>query len=81
MLIASMAGAYGTALEMVQAIGGAVLRVQRALGTEPPAEVSAAFQRALDEVARVVAALTSAEAASPVALPSAPAGTTPCSSS
>src|SRR5690606_35327970 len=79
-LIASMEGAYSTALEMLQAIGGAVLRVERALGAELPGDVSAAFQRALAEVARVVAALTSPGATPPVVLPTAPAGTASCSS-
>ena len=58
-LAASMEGAYSSALEMVQAIHAAVLRVERALGADIPREVSAAFQCALAEVARVVAALTS----------------------
>ena len=56
-LAAAMEGAYGTALEMVQAIGGAVLRVERALGEDLPKEVHAVFQRALEEVSRAVVAL------------------------
>jgi hypothetical protein len=61
-LAASMEGAYSSALEMVQAIRAAVLRVERALGADIPREVSAAFQCALAEVARVVTALTSLNA-------------------
>lgn len=57
-LTAAMEGAYGTSLEMVQAIRGAVLRVERALGEDIPREVRLAFQGALAEVTRVLAALT-----------------------
>jgi hypothetical protein len=56
-LAASMEGAYGTALEMLSAIGGAVLRVERALGSDIPGEVQSAFQRALTEVRKAIPAL------------------------
>ena len=56
-LAASMEGAYVTALEMVSAIGGAVLRVERALGADIPREVQSAFQRAMAEVRKAVPAL------------------------
>ena len=57
-LAASMEGAYATAVEMLAAIGGAVLRVERGLGTEAPLEVKAAFQRALAEVRKAVPSLS-----------------------
>lgn len=53
-LASSMEGAYGTALEMVSAIGGAVLRVERALGADIPREVHSAFQRAMAEVRKAI---------------------------
>jgi hypothetical protein len=56
-LAASMEGAYVTALEMVSAIGGAVLRVERALGADIPREVQSAFQRAMTEVRKAIPAL------------------------
>ena len=56
-LAASMEGAYATALEMVSAIGGAVLRVERALGADIPRDVKSAFQRAMAEVRKAVPAL------------------------
>ena len=56
-LAASMEGAYSSALEMLSAIGGAVLRVERGLGPNIPDEVEAAFQRALTEVRKAVPAL------------------------
>lgn len=56
-LAASMQGAYGTALEMLGAIGGAVLRVERGLGAELPTEVQAVFQSALAEVRKAVPGL------------------------
>jgi len=56
-LAASMEGAYGTALEMLSAIGGAVLRVEKFLGPDIPGEVQAAFQRALIEVRKALPAL------------------------
>ena len=56
-LAASMEGAYATALEMVAAIGGAVLRVEQALGADIPREVQSAFRRAMAEVRKAVPAL------------------------
>lgn len=56
-LAASLEGAYATALEMVSAIGGAVLRVEHALGADIPREVQSAFQRAMAEVRKAVPAL------------------------
>jgi hypothetical protein len=56
-LAAAMEGAYGSALEMAQAIGHAVLRVERVLGEDIPTEVRRTFADATAEVARVVAAL------------------------
>lgn len=56
-LAASMEGAYGTALEMVSAIGGAVLRVERSLGSDLPEDVQTAFRRAMTEVRKAVPAL------------------------
>ena len=53
-LASSMEGAYATAAEMLAAIGSAVLRVERGLGSEAPREVRAAFQRALTEVRKAV---------------------------
>lgn len=81
-LAASMEGAYGSALEMVQAIRAAVIRVERALGADLPREASAAFQHALAEVARVVAALTSLNGSSaPSALADTPPELARCPSS
>lgn len=57
-IAAALEGAYGSALEMVQSIAGAVRRVEGALGSELPGDVATAFQRALEEVSRVVMALT-----------------------
>lgn len=69
-LAAALEGAYGSALEMVEAIGGAVLRVERALGADIPEEVGAAFRCAHDEVSRTLAALQAAAARSvPRSLP------------
>lgn len=81
-IAAALQGAYGTALEMVQAIRAAVLRVEHARGAELPGEVTAAFGRALAEVARVVAALTPLNAA-PASVPRATGQPelSPCSSS
>lgn len=80
-LAAALEGAYSSALEMVQAIAGAVRRIESALGSDVPREVGAAFQRALGEVSRVVAALTDP----PALEPSPPTALTeelrPCSSS
>lgn len=56
-LASALEGAYSSALEMVQAIAGAVRRVDRTLGADAPREVRASFRRTLDEVARVVAVL------------------------
>jgi hypothetical protein len=56
-LASAMEGAYASSLEMVQAIGAAVLRVERALGADLPAEVGHAFRAILAEVARAAAAL------------------------
>lgn len=96
-LAAAMEGAYASALEMAQAIGNAVRRVERTLGSDIPMDVAAAFQRSLAEVGRVVAALTRLDEPPPSApaatasgqpagaaapLPSGPAAAlTPCSSS
>lgn len=57
-LAASMQGAYGTASEMLGAIGDAVLRVERGLGAEIPGEVRAVFQSTLAEVRKAVPGLS-----------------------
>lgn len=57
-LAKSLEGAYTTALEMVQAIRAAVLRVDRTLGADLPGEARAALQGVLADVTRVMAALT-----------------------
>lgn len=56
-LTASMEGAYCTATEMLGGIGEAVLRMERRLGPELPAEVGTAFSHALDEIRKVLPAL------------------------
>lgn len=53
-LAAALEGAYDSALEMLSAIGSAVLRVERGLGTSLPIEVRAAFQRSLVEVRKAL---------------------------
>lgn len=79
-LAAAMEGAYGTSLEMVQAIRAAVLRVERALGEEIPNEARSAFQSALSEVARVLTAITPTGGA-PRPIATLPSDAVPCSSS
>src|SRR5690606_20600815 len=81
-LAVALEGAYESALDMAQAIGGAVLRVQRALEGELPDDARAALQSAHTEVVRVVAALTRLNTTAPQHPTSAlPAATVACSSS
>lgn len=68
-LMAAMEGAYGSALEMVRAIGGAVTRVQRSLGGAAPVEVRAALEAVLREIGRMAAALAPAPAELTAAVP------------
>ena len=56
-LTAAMEGAYGSALEMVRAIGAAVTRVQRSVGGAAPVDVLAALEAVLREIGRMVIAL------------------------
>lgn len=70
-LAAAMEGAYGSALEMVRSIGGAVIRVQRSLGGAAPVDVRAALEAVLREIGRMVVVLTppAAELAAPISMP------------
>jgi len=56
-LTASMEGAYCTAAEMLDGIGGAVLRMERRLGPDVPADVDRAFDHTLAEIRKVLPAL------------------------
>ncbi|HEX6927104.1 MAG TPA: hypothetical protein VF167_16895 [Longimicrobiaceae bacterium] len=80
-LASALEGAYSSALEMVQAIAGAVRRVERTLGADAPREVRASFRRALEEVARVVVVLGASQRDPGDAGTLAPPDASPCSSS
>lgn len=56
-IAASLEGAYGTSLDMLAAIGAAVLRVERGLGTDIPPQVRDAFGRALTEMRKAIPSL------------------------
>lgn len=71
-LAASLEGAYGSALEMVRSIGGAVARVQRSLAGAAPGEICVALEVMLREIGDVVTALSPAmvaEVSTPALLP------------
>ncbi|HET8656890.1 MAG TPA: hypothetical protein VFL93_15305 [Longimicrobiaceae bacterium] len=56
-LAASLERAYPTSSEMLSDIGRTILRVERGLGTAVPADVEAAFQRALAEIRKIIPSL------------------------
>ena len=62
-LTASLEGAYGSALEMVRSIGGAVARVHRSVSGVAPVEISGALEAMLREIGEVAAVLTPAAVA------------------